>query len=588
MARYGPIRTRTRRAGVVALLLLAYLFLTPFPGRAVTPGTWSVISTGEEHTCALDALGAAWCWGLPLFGQLGDGTSGSFFQVEPVAVSTSGGAPSSYLRIAAGTYHTCGLATDGAVWCWGYGYEGQLGDDDQHESAVPVKVVGSGPGGIVFTSISAGGHNCGLDSEGTAWCWGANTFGQIGDGTSVPASSGRLVPTQVVVTGLAGAHFLEISAGGNHTCGRASDGTVWCWGRNASGQLGDGTQVNRLTPTQISGIGALSMISAGSDTTCGITASGGILKCWGSNDEGQVGTGTAGGAQTSPVAVDTGLQSGSGLNPPDAFASVDPGGHHTCAIALDETAWCWGQNAWGQIGAAGIGNGQSPLPRSVASPSSFTMVVAGFAHTCAIGLDDRAWCWGDNYRGQLGNGDPIIEVSETPVRVAGGATCTQNPPTSACHVITYEVLSFRSIALSSTDAVDFEVIRQGSTETESGPDIFYATTWGGDVITLELAADSPLGIDLLFDVLSIAAPASGGCSVGGTAGSDLTSEPVVLSTTVQTVIDTIDDCGQGTATSADDVTATTQFTLNTSGANDPDTNYTTPVTSTVTYTIDAG
>jgi hypothetical protein len=460
-----------------------------------------------------------------------------------------------------------------------------LGDNDLHESALPVKVVGSGPGGIIFTSISAGGHNCGLDGSGTAWCWGANVFGQIGDGTTVPASGGRKVPTQVVMTGLGGAHFLEIAAGGSHTCARASDGTVWCWGRNASGQLGDGTQTNRLTPVQVSGIGALSTIRTGWDTTCGVTASGGLLKCWGSNGFGQMGDGTVGGVKTSPVTVDTGLQAGSGLNPPDAFESVVTSGDHTCAVALDDTAWCWGTNFYGQVGAASIGIGPIPLPRSVDPPSTFASVTTGFTHTCAVGLDGKGWCWGDNYYGQLGNGDPMGTGSDYPVRVVGGPTCTQNPPTSACHAVTYEVLSFRSIALSSTADVAFGVVPQGRTATEDGPDVLYATTWSGDVITVAIDPASLTGIDLLLDVLSITPPTSGGCP-SGAAGTDETSSGLVLTTTPQVVVSGIEDCGQGTATAADDVTATTRFTLDTNGANDPDTDYTLPVSTLVTYTID--
>jgi alpha-tubulin suppressor-like RCC1 family protein len=251
------------------------------------------VSAGEQHTCALTQGGAAYCWGLNSRGELGDGTT--INRSAPVAV-TGGHVFESITTGGAGNGFSCALTGAGAAWCWGQNIAGQLGigsvDNLPHSAPVPVT------GGIVFDSLSAGPtHVCGLTAAGSAWCWGSNQLGELGDGSLTPR------PAPVPVAGSLA--FAQITAGGfniqnAHTCARTDSGVAYCWGENAVGALGDGTLVNRLTPTAVTGSLSFTSISAGYRHNCGIAA--GRLYCWGSNGAGQLGINSIV-AQSAPTPV---------------------------------------------------------------------------------------------------------------------------------------------------------------------------------------------------------------------------------------------------------------------------------------------
>lgn len=187
-----------------------------------------------QHTCAVTAAGAAYCWGYNGYGRLGDGTTTSRLTPVPVAGDLS------FTMVTAGANHTCGLTTEG-TYCWGDGYGGQIGDGTGSDRWTPARVAS----GVTFVSLSAGGiHTCGLTAEGAAYCWGSNNYGQLGDGTTTQ----RVTP--VAVAG--GVSFAGISVGGYHTCGVTAAGAVYCWGHNGDGRLGDGTTTDRHTPTPVS------------------------------------------------------------------------------------------------------------------------------------------------------------------------------------------------------------------------------------------------------------------------------------------------------------------------------------------------
>jgi alpha-tubulin suppressor-like RCC1 family protein len=211
-------------------------------------------------------------------------------------VAVAGGLTFSSIS-AGGWFNTCGLDTQGSAYCWGDNTYGELGDSTKTQRSSPVRVVG----GITFAAISTGTtHTCGLTSAGSAYCWGANSAGQLGDGTTTDQTS----PVAVV----GGLTFATISAGAEYTCGVTTSGPAYCWGNNSSGQLGDGTQTGRTVPTPVAGglnfasvatggVGSVEGVSARAAHTCGVTTAG-TAYCWGDNFYGQLGNGTSSGYGT--------------------------------------------------------------------------------------------------------------------------------------------------------------------------------------------------------------------------------------------------------------------------------------------------
>ncbi|MFZ5856178.1 MAG: DNRLRE domain-containing protein [Chloroflexota bacterium] len=299
--------------------------LIPVDVFKLTSGVLAV-SAGRYYTCALNSKGGVKCWGANWFGQLGDDTH--LFRRTPVDVS---GLSSGVIEISAGGSHTCALTDTGGVKCWGWNLSGQLGDGTTIDHNTPGDVSGLTSGAIAISAGSS--HTCVLMDVGGVKCWGGNSGGQLGDGTTI----GSLIP--VDVSGLGG-EVQAISAGGGHTCALTDTGGVKCWGENDFGQLGDGTYTSRKTPVDVQGLtsGVLA-ISTGSVHTCALTSGGGV-KCWGWNGSGQLGDGTAT-KRSSPVDV-IGLASG--------MKAVSAGGNHTCAIISNDGVKCWGWNENGQLG----------------------------------------------------------------------------------------------------------------------------------------------------------------------------------------------------------------------------------------------
>jgi alpha-tubulin suppressor-like RCC1 family protein len=350
------------------------------------------IAAGVEHTCGLTTGGGVKCWGYNWLGELGNGTT--INSSTPVNVS---GLTSGVSKIAAGGSHTCALTTAGGVKCWGYNYFGQLGDGTTTDSNVPVDVVGLSSG--VSAIVAGGSHTCALTTAGGVKCWGTNWAGQLGNNTTTDSL------TPVSVSGLSSG-VAALAAGEYHTCAVTIGGGVKCWGYNGYGQLGNNTTTNSLTPVSVSGLSSgVAALAAGEYHTCAVTIGGGV-KCWGYNGSGQLGNNTTTDSLT-PVSV-SGLSSG--------ISAIAAGYGHTCTVTTGGGVKCWGFNSSGQLG--NDTEADSNVPVNVSGLSSGTAAIAaGYGHTCALTTGGGVKCWGYNWAGQLGNGTNTN--NSVPVNVSG-------------------------------------------------------------------------------------------------------------------------------------------------------------------------
>lgn len=295
--------------------------------------------------------------------------------------------------IAGGGYHTCLMFPDRSLRCAGENNWGQLGNGAFANSSTPVSVTGI----TTASSVGAGiEHTCSLLADGTIRCWGTNYVGQLGDGTTAGLSE---VPKPV--QGISGA--IGLAVGGFHNCALLSDRTVKCWGRNQDGQVGNGDNTTdvRAPDLPVSGLASVAGITAGGYHSCALMPDS-TVRCWGRNTRGQLGDGTDSSFASTPVAV-------SGMT---TAVSVSGGFYHTCAALRDGTVQCWGDNDSGQIGNT---LAYSNVPMTVAGISNALAVSAGAYHTCALLANATVRCWGRNTNGQLGNGATTNSSSPVPV-----------------------------------------------------------------------------------------------------------------------------------------------------------------------------
>jgi alpha-tubulin suppressor-like RCC1 family protein len=242
--------------------------------------TFVALSVGDFATCGVSSQDRVYCWGSNNSGQLGIGQS--FFELQSARLPLQTSGDIHYRSVSTRLFHACGVAMNGTVYCWGRGGNGQLGDGSNRDRFVPGPVAGPS-----FREVTTGlYHTCGVAEDGRAWCWGAHALGQLGNGTLPSATAGSLVPTEVS----GGLSFTVIAAGRDHTCALTSQGRAYCWGSNTSGQIGDGSTTSRPTPTAVAGTEAFLTISAGNAHTCAVTRNGRAY-CWGLNESGQLGNG---------------------------------------------------------------------------------------------------------------------------------------------------------------------------------------------------------------------------------------------------------------------------------------------------------
>jgi alpha-tubulin suppressor-like RCC1 family protein len=273
-----------------------------------------------------------------------------------------------------GTSHTCAVVNN-AAYCWGDNQYGQLGNHTTASSAFPVQVEGLG---TTVQRISAGDHHTCAIINGAVYCWGDNQFGQLGNGTTTASSVP--VPVQSLST-----NVTSIAAGLHHSCAVLDGSSVYCWGDNQLGQLGDNSYTSKLVPTHVYGFASRVNDVAASNHTCGISDQ--FTYCWGKNDFGQLGVNST---DMSSIPVQAG--------PGGAFISA--GSSHTCIANGSVT--CWGDNSFGQLGTVGSTAALHNTIAGIAFSAQATVVAAGGGHACGI-FAGRAYCWGENTYGQLGD-----------------------------------------------------------------------------------------------------------------------------------------------------------------------------------------
>jgi alpha-tubulin suppressor-like RCC1 family protein len=351
-----------------------------------TPIIWGDVSAGGDHTCGIRDDQSLWCWGSNAHGQLGVGDLLTRSRPAPVLPGRR------WASVSAGHRHTCGLTVDDALYCWGANEYRQLGIGSGPSTTVPTRV----PGRWLRVATSFF-HTCAVEDvgdggpDGDLWCWGWNGEGQLGTGGRVTMD----VPTRVVGARL----WWQVRTGYAHTCGLDNTARLYCWGRGDHGQLGLGDVTDRVTPQAVGSVAQVGL-AVGADHTCAILyVEPWSLRCWGRNHTGQLGVGTYASTNVpAVVAVPASAPAG------DQFDAVTTQDSHTCAWTFPSgTEWCWGWNAFGQLGI-GTTTG-SPTPARLGLRP--WRVSPGVAHTCALRTDHTMWCWGKNTYGQLGLGDTV-------------------------------------------------------------------------------------------------------------------------------------------------------------------------------------
>ncbi len=333
-----------------------------------------LVAVGSNYACALVAGGGVECWGNNANGRLGNGSTTSGSVPVPVFGLSSG-----VTAVSAGMVSACALLAGGSVECWGANTSGQLGNGTTTDSSVPVAVVGLSSG---VTAVSVGyDFACAVTASGGVECWGDNANGQLGNGTTT--NSSVPVPTLGLSSGAT-----AVSLGYDVGCALLASGGVQCWGDDIEGELGNGSITSSTVPVAVSGLSSgVSAVSVGSESACALLAGGGV-ECWGSNNYGEIGNASELSGSSVPIAV-------SGLAGP--VTSVSVGSDFACALLAGGGVECWGSNNYGEIGNGTGGGGvvSVPTPTPVSSLTSGAAAVsAGGSFACALLANGGIECWG--------------------------------------------------------------------------------------------------------------------------------------------------------------------------------------------------
>ena len=393
-----------------ALLIVCGTAVTCLHARSADTRHFVLVTAGADHACALTDRGEAYCWGSNEFGQLGNGSTDSAPRLTPVRVQTD----AEFTVVAAGFTHTCALKRDGTAWCWGANDTAQLGDGTTKNAPTPTPLPIQVKTDVKFKSIGpGGGHTCAVSVDGVGYCWGGNWHGQLGvgdrDGDSAAPCCYRL--PRPIRTEL---QLGSAVAGGISSCAVAKDGKAYCWGSPQEGRLGTGAadaankSADKTTPTLVLGDALFTTVMPRAWHTCGLSTTHAVL-CWG-GDMFQM---------KSPVPERVPL--------PDEASIITTGQFHDCALTRARIAYCWGTNTDGELGDGTTRD--SVTPQRVSTDRRFAAISAGgnifvgkpgevstWGFTCGVTVDGVVMCWGDNRHGTLGNG--TIQRALTPIAIA--------------------------------------------------------------------------------------------------------------------------------------------------------------------------
>jgi alpha-tubulin suppressor-like RCC1 family protein len=373
---------------------------------------------GARATIVLKSDGTVWTWGANFNGKLGIGLDSTNYPRSLVPVEVHGPGNFGYLNsiraVMGGEIHNVALKSDGTVWAWGWNGFGQLGTGNTNDAYAPVQT-GLTAVPPLTSVVQLGGRpyfTLAVKSDGTIWAWGMNQFGQMGNGTVNPFSGPPVtVPVQVSNSGAGGAinHPLQATCGYQFGAALTTNGTVWTWGSGTHGELGNGTTGSSYTPNQVPGLTNITAISAGWFHILA-RKSDGTVWAWGNNTDGELGDGSVFNRSNAVQVINL-----------SNIVAVSGGDSHSSALAADGTVWKWGRNDVGELGNGLAGPGANPVPAKIladkfgAGFSNIVMVSARDYHNIAVKADGSVWMWGANDQGQCGVGNTNSVLRPTPV-----------------------------------------------------------------------------------------------------------------------------------------------------------------------------
>ena len=436
---------------------------------------------GSLHTIALCADGSVWTWGDNNYGQLGDTSFTTL--IVPNKVSTIDSA----VAVFAGWHNSFVEKSDNTIWAWGRNGDGELGVDSIGNSRYPQKVVGLSD----VTKIDGGAfHTLALKDDGTVWAWGDNSRGQLGDGNS---TVDQITPIQVPGFD----SIITIDAGWNHSLALKDDGTIWVWGQNEHGELGDSTYLLKDYPIKVQGLTNMLDVKGGGWHSVALRNDSTVWT-WGFNDFGQLGNGNL---NTTPWPVQVVGLSG--------IVSIESGRHHSFALDKDGVLWGWGYNFYNSLGTTSPPNQSTPIQASL-NPKNY-ILSSGDWHSFAID-NNNIWTWGRNNYGQLGDStytnksipyirdDFCLSVTsmENGMKLIFHSKVFPNPFVSETHIrthyptnISYTLTIMNSMGqqvkqIEGSNASDILVVREN---LPCGMYIYQLTTSKGEVATGKLIAE---------------------------------------------------------------------------------------------------